>query len=98
MHDAQQPEGVTIAEAAAHLGVSSDTVRRRIRRGDVQAMQVHTPNGPAWRVLMCGLCVCHATSNVNGWPTIRWKRYVAVGVRCANSPTGQLQPSARRRK
>jgi excisionase family DNA binding protein len=55
MQDAQQPEGLTIAEAAAHLGVSSDTVRRRIRRGDLSAMQVHTPNGPAWRVLLGAL-------------------------------------------
>jgi excisionase family DNA binding protein len=52
MQDAQQDQGLTIAEAAAQLGVSSDTVRRRIRRGDLNAVQVHTPNGPAWRVLL----------------------------------------------
>lgn len=52
MQDAQQPEGLTIAEAAAQLGVSSDTVRRRIRRGELPAQQVTTPNGPAWRVLL----------------------------------------------
>jgi len=47
MQDAQQDQGLTIAEAAAQLGVSSDTVRRRIRRGDLNAVQMHTPNGPA---------------------------------------------------
>jgi excisionase family DNA binding protein len=52
MQDAVQDQGVTIAEAAATLGISSDTVRRRIRRGDLRAMQVPTPNGPAWRVLL----------------------------------------------
>src|SRR4051794_12520199 len=52
MHDAQQDRGVTVAEAAAALGVSSDTVRRRIRRGDLAAVQVTTPNGPAWGVVL----------------------------------------------
>jgi len=52
MQDAQQDQSLTIAEAAAHLGVSSDTVRRRIRRRDLRAVQVPTPNGPAWRVAL----------------------------------------------
>ncbi len=37
MHDAQQNGWLTLAEAAAALGVSPDTVRRRIRRGDLVA-------------------------------------------------------------
>jgi excisionase family DNA binding protein len=52
MHDAQQDPALTIAEAAAQLGVSADTVRRRIRRGELAAVQVVTPNGPAWRVTL----------------------------------------------
>jgi excisionase family DNA binding protein len=55
MQDAQHDQGVTIAEAAAQLGISSDTVRRRIRRGELAAVQVSTPNGPAWRVLLGSL-------------------------------------------
>jgi excisionase family DNA binding protein len=45
-------EGLTLAEAAAQLGVSTDTVRRRIQRGDLSARQVDTKFGPAWRVLL----------------------------------------------
>jgi len=45
-------EGLTLAEAAARLGVSTDTVRRRIKRGDVSARQEQTKFGPAWVVLL----------------------------------------------
>ena len=34
---------VTIQEAAQHLGVSQDTVRRRIRKEELQARQTPTP-------------------------------------------------------
>jgi excisionase family DNA binding protein len=44
-------EGLTLAEAAARLGVSTDTVRRRIKRGELGARQVQTKFGPAWEVL-----------------------------------------------
>src|SRR6266508_158363 len=37
MQDAQQNGWLTLAEAAAALGVSPDTVRRRIRRGELVA-------------------------------------------------------------
>lgn len=67
MQDAEQDRGLTVAEAAAHLGVSSDTVRRRIRRGDLRAMQVPTPNGPAWRVLLGVLP--SAMSTLDGVPS-----------------------------
>jgi excisionase family DNA binding protein len=49
MQDAQDT-WLTIAEAATQLGCSVDTIRRRIRRGEVVAEQVPTQRGPAWRV------------------------------------------------
>jgi excisionase family DNA binding protein len=42
----------TIAEAAPLLGVSVDTVRRRIKRKQLEARQVHTQYGPAWEVCL----------------------------------------------
>jgi excisionase family DNA binding protein len=41
---------VTIQEAAKHLGVSQDTVRRRIRKEELQARQTPTPQGFRWVV------------------------------------------------
>jgi hypothetical protein len=41
---------VSVMEAATHLGVSTDTVRRRIRNGELQARQEPTPQGYVWRV------------------------------------------------
>jgi excisionase family DNA binding protein len=52
MQDAEQAEGLTIAEAASQLGCSVDTIRRRIRRGELVAQQVPTQRGPAWRVTL----------------------------------------------
>ena len=40
----------TLAEAAPILGVSVDTVRRRLKRGELEARQVHTQHGPTWEV------------------------------------------------
>jgi excisionase family DNA binding protein len=56
-HDATQNaqhEGTwaTLAEAASLLGCSVDTVRRRIRRGELHAMQDAGRHGPTWRVLL----------------------------------------------
>src|SRR3954462_14331310 len=42
----------TLAEAASVLGCSVDTVRRRIRRGELHAMQDAGRHGPTWRVLL----------------------------------------------
>lgn len=47
-------ETVTIAEAAERLGISQDTVRRRIHRGELQAQQSPTPQGFVWQVEVCG--------------------------------------------
>jgi hypothetical protein len=40
----------SITEAAASLGVSQDTIRRRIRKGELKAEKVYTPKGPAWMI------------------------------------------------
>jgi excisionase family DNA binding protein len=53
MQHAQQTETwATLAEAASLLGCSVDTVRRRIRRGELHAMQDAGRHGPTWRVLL----------------------------------------------
>ena len=41
---------VSIPEAARRLGVSQDTIRRRIRGGQLQAGQKPTPQGFRWAV------------------------------------------------
>ncbi len=43
-------EFVSIAEAAARLHISSDTVRRRVRRGELVGEQEQTPQGYVWRI------------------------------------------------
>ena len=43
-------QNVSIDEAARLLGVSQDTVRRRIRNGELEAHQVARPQGYTWRV------------------------------------------------
>ena len=41
---------MAITAAAEHLGVSTGTVRRRIRRGQLTARQVFRPRGHVWMV------------------------------------------------
>jgi hypothetical protein len=43
-------EYVSIQEAAERLGVSADTVRRRVKRGELQGEREKTPQGFVWRV------------------------------------------------
>ena len=51
MQDDDRGDGwVTLAEAAGLLGVSVDTIRRRLRKGAFEAQQVPTQHGPAWMV------------------------------------------------
>ena len=50
--ETQQGRWFTIAEAAPLLGVSVDTVRRRLKRGEIEARQVHTQHGPTWEVCL----------------------------------------------
>jgi hypothetical protein len=42
---------LSLNEAAVLLGVSTDTVRRRMKRGEFQSRQIPTPHGPAYQVL-----------------------------------------------
>jgi hypothetical protein len=41
---------VTLAEAAHHLGVSVDTVRRRLQKGELQGQQQARPQGFIWLI------------------------------------------------
>jgi len=43
-------ERVTIKEAAELLGVSQDTIRRRLKHGDLAGEREKTPQGFVWRV------------------------------------------------
>ena len=51
----QTDEWLTLKEAAETMGCSVVTLRRMIKRNTVQARQVDTPNGRAWRVLSSSL-------------------------------------------
>jgi hypothetical protein len=43
---------LSLRDAAECLGVSTDTVRRRLKRGDLPGEQRSTPHGPSWFVLL----------------------------------------------
>jgi len=43
-------EKVSVGEAARRLGVSTDTIRRRISKGELTAHQEPTPQGYRWEV------------------------------------------------
>jgi excisionase family DNA binding protein len=60
---------LTIAEAAAALGVSVDTVRRRLKRRELQAEQVETERGPVWRVAVESVPSVPSTPGSNGHST-----------------------------
>jgi hypothetical protein len=49
-----------LAEAARRIGVSLDTLRRRMKRGEVRARKVPTRHGPAWQVRTDDLPAPHA--------------------------------------
>jgi excisionase family DNA binding protein len=51
----QVDQWLTLKEAAEAMGCSVVTLRRMIKRNTVQARQVDTPNGRAWRVLSSSL-------------------------------------------
>jgi excisionase family DNA binding protein len=68
-HASQQSSSstwLTIAEAAAALGVSVDTVRRRLKRGELQAQQMPTERGPVWRVAIDAMHSVPSTPGTNG--------------------------------
>lgn len=41
---------VSIAEASRRMGVSPDTIRRRIKKGELPAFKERSPKGDAWLV------------------------------------------------
>jgi hypothetical protein len=45
-------EWLPIGEAARHLGLSIDAMRRRVKRGEMRAEKRATPQGGAWWVLV----------------------------------------------
>lgn len=45
-------ERLTIGEAAERLGVSPDTVRRRLKRGELEGEQEETAQGFIWRIVL----------------------------------------------
>lgn len=52
MQNGSETAWLSLPQAAAALSCSVDTVRRRIKRGELPAKQVATQRGPAWRVLL----------------------------------------------
>ncbi len=54
LEDQEGQVAVSLLEAAARLGLSVDTVRRRVKAGMLPARKVPTRYGPAWRVLLIG--------------------------------------------
>jgi excisionase family DNA binding protein len=47
-----QGSGVSVEEAAHLLGISTNTVRRRIKQGSLQAERVSRPQGYVYRVYL----------------------------------------------
>lgn len=47
-------ERVSIAEAAERLGVSQDTIRRRLKKGELAGEKEPTPQGFVWRIELPG--------------------------------------------
>jgi excisionase family DNA binding protein len=48
-------EGISVQEAAEHLGLNNKTVRRRIHLGQIPAIKVPRPQGFEWRVYLDGI-------------------------------------------
>jgi excisionase family DNA binding protein len=48
-------EGISVQEAAEHLGLNEKTVRRRIHLGQIPAIKVPRPQGFEWRVYLDGI-------------------------------------------
>jgi outer membrane murein-binding lipoprotein Lpp len=49
---APDPAGTTVADAADALGITPESVRRRLRAGTLDGWQVDGPKGPEWRVTL----------------------------------------------
>ena len=49
------PDSLSLAEAAARLGVSERTILRRIEKGTIKGYKVDAERGQVWRVLLAGM-------------------------------------------
>jgi len=48
-------EGLSVKEAALHLGIDEKTVRNRAKAGTLSALKVSRPQGYTWRIFPDGL-------------------------------------------
>src|SRR5919199_3903166 len=63
-HEESPDHSLSIDEAAARLGVSPVTIRRRIKTGEIGAIKRPTAYGFEWRILLDGEGVAVSTSAV----------------------------------
>jgi excisionase family DNA binding protein len=77
-------QGVTVAEAAAILGVSTTTIRRMLKRGQLEGERVHRPQGTAF-VVTLPTDAAHAAEDAA--PT---RQVAGAPPRGNASPAGQL--------
>ena len=72
---AAEPQWVPIAEAAQQLGISIDTARRRVKRGELAAERRETPQGFAWWVCLggaeVGTSTAHADADLGSEPPMQ---------------------------
>jgi excisionase family DNA binding protein len=50
LDETTEGEWLSLAEAAQRLGLAPDTVRRRLKRGELPSRRVVTPQGYCWQV------------------------------------------------
>ena len=60
-------EGLSVKEAALHLGIDEKTVRNRAKAGTLPALKVSRPQGYTWRIFPDGL-PAHLDAQVDPGP------------------------------
>src|SRR5688500_5676258 len=72
---ATESQWVPIAEAAQQLGISIDTARRRVKRGELAAERRETPQGFTWWVCLggaeVGTSTAYADADLGNMPPMR---------------------------
>ncbi len=68
----------TLAEVAGAYGVSVDTIRRRMKRGELETRRHQTPQGFKWLAVMPEPALTETAQNVPGSP--RTNETAAQGV------------------
>lgn len=51
----REVRGLTIREAIAHYRLSANSIRLKIKLGEIAALKVEGPKGPEWRIFPTGL-------------------------------------------